>query len=105
MRIFVDARMINHTGIGRHIRGHLSYLSKKHIIFAGISEVDQAHTVRLISKEIQAIDYPAPIYSIREQLAGSVVCKEIEGKVDFFGFRNLTYLFLCPVISYLQFTT
>lgn len=96
-RIFVDARMINHTGIGRHIRGHLRHLSRQgHILIASASHTEQKNTITSIDKEIKIIPYPAHIYSFKEQVVGSLICNQIKSDVDIFWFPQFNVPMLVP---------
>jgi len=77
MKVFFDARMIAHTGIGRYIRGVLPEIAKDASI-----ELSVLGNRSLIEKSFNGsgkiIDFNYPIYSIQEQI-GFVKFKSIIG--------------------------
>jgi glycosyltransferase involved in cell wall biosynthesis len=66
MRVIIDTRMINASGIGRYIKGILPFLiEKSEVILLGYTEELKNLP---FSEEVQLIDMKSKIYSIREQI-------------------------------------
>ncbi len=71
MRLMVDARMAHHSGIGRYIRGLCRALAERDDV--SISYLTSDPDPLEWEQDAPRFGYPAPIYSVREQLAGSTV--------------------------------
>lgn len=77
MKIFFDARMIAHTGIGRYIRGILPEIAKDASIELHILG-NRSLIEKFFSGPGKIIDFNYPIYSIQEQI-GFIKLKSIIG--------------------------
>jgi glycosyltransferase involved in cell wall biosynthesis len=66
IKIAIDARMINHSGIGTYMRNLLNVLLEDyHLILLGKPSEIQKH---INSDKIEIIEFNSPIYSISEQI-------------------------------------
>ena len=81
MRVYFDARMIDHPGIGRYIRCLLPLMaedSSVDLVLLG----NRAKIKKLLGIEKNVIDFDYPIYSIQEQIGFLKLKKEIgKGKM------------------------
>lgn len=97
MNIFLDARMLYHSGIGRYSRNlyrELLKLENPPRITLGVDE-----TVRRrleIKEDPDTISFPAPIYSIREQLWGGYLGWRYKRRFDLFHFPSYNIPWLLP---------
>ena len=66
LTIAIDARMINHSGIGTYMKNLINaILGDYHLILLGDSSEIKKH---IKSREIEIINFQAPIYSVSEQM-------------------------------------
>ncbi len=92
MRVLFDARMLYHSGIGRYLRNLCSQLSKGDfdidIILAGdkekINRFEEGSQIKIGEKKM----YNTPIYSLREQIAGSWIVNRYKNSVDIFHYPH-----------------
>ncbi len=77
MRILIDSRMIQKSGIGRYIqmlvRNMLDEYPHLQVILAGLPQSNQAFSACLepaLQSRISSVVYSAPVYSLAEQLQG-----------------------------------
>lgn len=76
-RIFFDARMIDHPGIGRYIRCLLPHMSEEMSVELFLLG-DRAKIKKFLGIEKNIIDFEYPIYSLQEQ-AGFIKLKRTVG--------------------------
>ncbi|MEO0150830.1 MAG: glycosyltransferase family 1 protein [candidate division WOR-3 bacterium] len=93
MRIFLDARFYKRSGIGRYIEGVYSEIVKMSDV-----EVFAGGYVKVLKQSIfkNYIPYNSPIYSIYEQIEGSILLKKLEKSFDVFHFPQYNVPFLLP---------
>lgn len=100
MNAFVDVRMIAASGIGRFIRSLLPRLSRQGFHFvAGVKGDTEAAIVREICPEAETVPYPAGIYSVAEQIAGSALVSRLRPRVELFWFPHYNVPWLLPANS------
>ncbi|MBI4567446.1 MAG: glycosyltransferase family 4 protein [Planctomycetes bacterium] len=98
--IFVDARMIDASGIGRTIRCHLAGLAGNPYRFvAGVADERGAAAVRGLHPEIETVAYEAPIYSFREHWLGWRLARRLRARVDLFWFPHYNVPWMMPANS------
>ncbi|MCX5667121.1 MAG: glycosyltransferase family 1 protein [Candidatus Omnitrophica bacterium] len=81
-KIFFDARMIDHPGIGRYIRCLLPLMAEDktlELVLLG----NRAKIKKFLGVEKNIIDFDYPIYSIQEQLGFLRLKKEIASAAEF----------------------
>jgi glycosyltransferase involved in cell wall biosynthesis len=97
MDIFLDARMLYHSGVGRYSRNlyrELLKLKNPPRITLG---VDEQVRRRLETKEnLDTISFPAPIYSLREQFWGGYLSWRYKQRFDLFHFPSYNIPWLLP---------
>jgi len=72
MDVCLDARMINHSGIGRYVRNLIVNMPLTYRFLLGdASVINRAFEMMECKKEFEIMECNLPIYSVREQLAGS----------------------------------
>jgi glycosyltransferase involved in cell wall biosynthesis len=100
VNVFVDARMISSSGIGRFISGLLPRLSRQGFHFiAGVKDNSEASLVREICPEGETVPYPAEIYSVAEQITGAAVVSRQRRRVKLFWFPHYNVPWLLPANS------
>jgi|CXWL01.1.fsa_nt_gi glycosyltransferase involved in cell wall biosynthesis len=72
-RLLVDARMLTSSGIGRHIQFQLGSLTEHASLVAAVSRRDDALEIYERYQDVAPLMLRAPIYSLREQLLGSLL--------------------------------
>lgn len=102
MKIFIDARMIYKSGIGRYMREILKNIAtlEKDTIFylAGNSnEIKKFVSSNEVFKERNhIIDYDVPIYSLKEPLSGSILNYKYRKSIDVFFSPHYNAPFYLP---------
>jgi glycosyltransferase involved in cell wall biosynthesis len=84
LNVVLDARMIRHTGIGRYIRSLVRQLPLRHPEMALTLLTDPGTPLKSEGRVVQArtVDYPARIYSLREQAVGSWIVAKQRRRAD-----------------------
>jgi glycosyltransferase involved in cell wall biosynthesis len=92
--------MIAASGIGRFIRGVLPHLSGYgfHVV-AGVKGNTEKTLVQEICPEVETVPYPAGIYSVAEQIAGTAVVLRQRRRVKLFWFPHYNVPWLLPANS------
>jgi glycosyltransferase involved in cell wall biosynthesis len=85
MRVYFDARMIDHPGIGRYIRCLLPYVASDRSIELCLLG-DREKIAKMLPFRADVIDFTYPIYSVQEQVGYLRLKKEIASALK--GSRN-----------------
>ena len=102
MKIFIDARMIYKSGIGRYIREILKNIAtlEKDTIFylAGNSNEIKKFICsnKVFNRRNHIINYDIPIYSLKEPLSGSVLNYRYKKNIDVFFSPHYNVPFYLP---------
>ena len=93
IRLGVDARMIAHSGIGRYTRELLTHAVATdptlHLVLAGNPPAIRGAVPTLAaSARVTVVAAHAPIYSLREQIAGALLFGSLKADVLFFPHYN-----------------
>lgn len=90
LEVFVDARMITYSGIGRHIQEHLIGLHEQGCrLLLGINFRDEGLLRELVGPlegDVKVIEYDSPVYGLREQWEGRRLLRRELRYVDVFWF-------------------
>lgn len=98
--VFVDARMIHNTGIGRHIREHLRCLAGKgHTVYAAVSSEAGRHEVARLSPAATVVLSPAKIYGFRERFSSLSGIARFNDNCDVFWFPQYNTPWFMPTPS------
>lgn len=101
MKVFVDARMLYKSGIGRYIRNILqeTLLLDKELTYLLAGSVEESSYFRaeslLSDLQIKSIDYNNRIYTISEQVRGSILAFR-HASCDVFFYPHYNVPWLCP---------
>lgn len=103
MRVFVDCRMLNMSGIGRYLRDILAALAE---LGAGLRFVLAGHPQQierflqdrpsLTAGVVRVVPFRAPIYGVKEQAAGSVLLARLNREADVFFFPHYNAPWFLP---------
>lgn len=102
LRVLVDARLLYGTGIGRYIRdGVKAYLSVNQegtvTLLGDLAEIEQFRgEVPHISARINACPYEVGLYSVREQLQGSLRFAQWAGQYNVVHFPHYNAPWVLP---------
>ncbi len=99
MKVFLDARMFYHSGIGRYGRNlyrELLRLTPPPRISLGLDEQVRLRLAAEMNCTPNVIPFNAPIYSLREQLWGAYLGQRYRQQFDLFHFPHYNIPWVCP---------
>lgn len=96
MKVFLDARMVRNSGVGRYVQNIIEKGCREHVELLALLNKGDEHFIDGASKtQLLYTRYPSPIYSLREQF--EVLSQIRKHKPDLVHFPNFNYAFGCQV--------